>query len=260
RAFVHRGGGEIDGGRGDGVDHVGGRRAAADGEALEVVAGDAGDVRGQAGGVAVDVLAVAGRDGQRAGGGAIGNADIALVGVDGGHTLRGAGEGGREHVARPRAFVHRGGGEIDGGRGDGVDHVGGRRAAADGEALEVAAGDAGDVRGQAGGVAVYVLAVARRDGQRAGGGAIGNGDIALVGVDGGHTLRGVGEGGREHVARTRAFVHRGGGEIDGGRGDGVDHVGGRRAAADGEALEVAAGDAGDVRGQAGGVAVDVLAV
>ena len=58
---------------------------------------------------------------------------------------------------------------------------------------------------------------------------------------------------REHVVRTRAFVHRGGGEIDGGRGDGVGDVGGRRAAADGEALEVAAGDAGDVRRQAGGV-------
>ena len=33
---------------------------------------------------------------------------------------------------------------------------------ADGEALEVAAGDAGDVRRQAGGVAIDVLAVARR--------------------------------------------------------------------------------------------------
>ena len=70
-------------------------------------------------------------------------------------------------------------------RGDGVDHVGGRRAAADGEALEVAAGGAGDVRGQAGGIIVDVLAVARGNGERAGGGAVGDGDVALVGVDGG---------------------------------------------------------------------------
>ena len=57
--------------------------------------------------------------------------------------------------------------------------------------------------------------------ERAGGGAIGDGDVALVGVDGGHAFRGVRQRRREHVVRTRAFVHRGGGEIDGGRGDGV---------------------------------------
>ena len=202
--------------------HVGGRRAAADGEALEVAAGDAGDVRRQAGGVAVDVLAVARGNGQGAGGGAVGDGDIALVGVDGGHTLRRGRQRRREHVVRTRAFVHRGGGEIDGGRGDGVGDVGGRRAGADGEALEVAAGNAGDVRRQAGGIAVDVLAVARGNGQGAGGGAVGDGDIALVGVDGGHTLRRGRQRRREHVVRTRAFVHRGGGEIDGGRGDGVD--------------------------------------
>src|SRR5204863_363090 len=100
---------------------------------------------------------VAGGNGQGAGGGAVGDTDIALVGVDGGHTLRGVRQRRREHVAGAGAFVDGRRREIDGGRGDGVGHVGGRRAAADAEALEVAAGDAGDVRGQAGGVAVHVL-------------------------------------------------------------------------------------------------------
>src|SRR4029077_8983121 len=106
--------------------------------------------------------------------------------------------------------------------------------------------------GEARGIRIDVLAVARGNGQGAGGGAVGDADIALVGVDGGHTLRRIRQRRREHVVRTRALVHRGGGEIDGGRGDGVEHVGGRRAGADGEALEVAAGDAGDVGGEARG--------
>ena len=100
--------------------------------------------------------------------------------------------------------------------GDGVVDVGRRRAGADDQALEVAAGDAGDVRRQAGGVAVDVLAVARGDGQRAGGGAIGNGDVALVGVDGGDAVRGVRQRGGEHVVGAGALIHRRGGEVDGG--------------------------------------------
>ena len=101
------------------------------------------------------------------------------------------------------------------------------------------------LRRQAGGVAVDVLAVARGNGQRAGGGAVGDADVALVGVDGGHALRGVRQRRREHVVGAGALGDRRGREVDGGRGDGVGDVGRRRAAADDQALEVAAGDAGD---------------
>ena len=73
------------------------------------------------------------------------------------------------------------------------------------------------VRRQAGGVAVDVLAVARGDGQRAGGGAIGDGDVALVGVDGGDAVRGVRQRRGEHVVGAGAFIDRRGGEVDGGR-------------------------------------------
>src|SRR5204863_522403 len=177
---------EIDGRRGDGVGDVGGRRAAADAEALEVAAGDAGDVRGQAGGVRIDVLAVAGGDGERAGGGAVGDTDVALVGVDGGHTLRGIRQRRREHVAGAGALVDGGRREVDGGRGDGVGDLRGGGAAADAEALEVAAAHTRDVRRQAGGVRIDVLTVAGGNGQCPGGGAVGDTDIALVGVDGGH--------------------------------------------------------------------------
>src|SRR5205085_2829786 len=129
-------------------------------------------------------------------------------------------------------------GEVDGGRGDGVDDIGRGGAAADGEALEVAAGDAGDVRREAGGVAVDVLAVARGNCERPGGGAVGDGDIALVGVDGGHAFGGGRHRRREHVAAapTRRDSERG--EVDGGRGDGVCDLRRGGAAADDEALEV----------------------
>ena len=183
---------------------------------------------------AIDVLAVARGNGQRARGGAVGDGDIALVGVDGGHTLRGVRQRRREHVAGAGALVDGRRREIDGGRGDGVGDVGGRRAAADAEALEVAAGDAGDVRRQAGGVRIDVLAVARGNGQRARGGAVGDTDVALVGVDGGDALRGIRQRRREHVAGAGALVDGRRREIDGGRGDGVGDVGGRRAAADAE--------------------------
>src|SRR4029077_11236571 len=105
-------------------------------------------------------------------------------------------------------------------------------AGADAEALEVAAAHTRDVRRQAGGVRIDVLAVARRNGERAGGGAVGDGDIALVGVDGGDAFGGIRQRRREHVARTRALVDGRRREIDGGRGDGVGDVGRRRAAAD----------------------------
>src|SRR5439155_522322 len=114
--------------------------------------GDAGDVRRQAGGVAVDVLAVAGGNGERPGGGAVGDRDIALVGVDGGDAFGGGRQRRREHVAGAGTLGDGGGGEVDGGRGDGVCDLRRRRAAAVAEALEVAPGDAGDVRRQAGGV------------------------------------------------------------------------------------------------------------
>ena len=127
---------------------------------------------------------------ERAGGGAVGDADIALVGVDGGHAVRGRRQRRREHVVGAAAFIDRGRGEIDGDGGDGVVDVGGRRAAADHQALEAAAGDAGDAGRQAGGVAIDVLAVAGGNGERAGGGTVGDADIALVGVDGGDAVRG----------------------------------------------------------------------
>ena len=73
-------------------------------------------MRGQAGGVRIDVLAVADGDGQRAGGGAIGDGDVALVGVDGGHALRGVRQRRREHVVAPEPSFDRRGGEVDGGR------------------------------------------------------------------------------------------------------------------------------------------------
>ena len=173
---------------------------------LEAAAGDAGDAGRQAGGVAVDVLAVARGDDQRAGGGTVGNGDVALVGVDGGDAVRGRRQRRGEHVVGAGAFVDRGGGEIDGDVGGGVGDGGGGRAAADHQALEAAAGDAGDAGGQAGGVAVDVLAVAGGDGERAGGGAVGNGDVALVGVDGGDAVRGRRQRRREHVVGAGAFV------------------------------------------------------
>src|SRR5205085_940561 len=135
--------------------------------------------------------------------------------------------------------------------GDGVGDLRGGPACADAERFEVAAGDAGDVRGQAGGVGVDVLAVAGGDGERAGGGAVGDTDVALVGVDVGHTLRGIRQRRREHVARTRALVARFPYTTLFRSGDGVGDLRGGPAGADAEALEVAAGDAGDVRGQAG---------
>ena len=91
----------------------------------------------------IDVLAVARGDGERAAGGAVGDADIALVGVDGGDAVRGGRQRRREHVVGAGALIDGGRGEIDGDGGDGVGDVGGRRAAADDQALEAAAGDAG---------------------------------------------------------------------------------------------------------------------
>src|SRR5206468_3211166 len=143
-------------------------------------AGDAGDVRRQAGGVAIDVLAVARRNGERAGGGAVGDADVALVGVGGAHTLTPVRQSRREQVAAAGALIDGGRGEVDGGRGDGVDHGGRGCTAFPYTTLFRSAGDAGDVRRQAGGVAIDVLAVARGNGERAGGGAVGDGDVALV--------------------------------------------------------------------------------
>src|SRR4029077_11295452 len=131
------------------------------------------------------------------GGGAVGDGDVALVGVDGGDAFGGIRQRRREHVAGAGALIDGGRGEVDGGRGDGIDDLRRRRAAADAEALEVAAGDAGDVRRQAGGVAIDVLAVARRNRQGPGGGAVGDGDVALVGVDGGDAFGGIRQRRRE---------------------------------------------------------------
>ena len=197
--FIDGGRGEIDGDGGDRVVDGGGRRAAADDEALEAAAGDTGDAGREAGGVTIDVLAVAGGNGQRAAGGAIGDADIALVGVDGGDAVRGRRQRGGEDVIGAGTFIDGGRGEVDGDGGDRVVDGGGRRAAADDEALEAAAGDTGDGGREAGGVTIDVLAVAGGDGQRAAGGAVGDADIALVGVDGGDAVRGRRQRGGKHV-------------------------------------------------------------
>src|SRR5204862_393389 len=99
--------------------------------------------------------------------------------------VRGVRQGGGEHVVGGAALIHRRGAEVHRGRGDGVIDVGGGRGGADHQALEAAAADAGDAGDEAGGVAVDVLAVVGGNGERAGGGPIGNGDVALVGMDGG---------------------------------------------------------------------------
>ena len=52
---------------------------------------------------------------------------------------------------------------------------------------------------------IDVLAIARRNHQRAGGLAVRNRDVALVGVDRGDALRGVRQRRREHVVRDRAL-------------------------------------------------------
>src|SRR5207244_2089954 len=133
------------------------------------------DVRGEAGGIAIDVLAVARRDGERPRGGAVGDSDVGMGGVDGGNPFVRSRQRRREQVAGAGALGDGGGGEVDGGRGDGVEHVGGGGAAADGSSLARPACDVRDVRGEAGGVAIDVLAVAGGNGERPGGGAVGDG-------------------------------------------------------------------------------------
>src|SRR5207247_1825696 len=210
--------------------------------------------------VACAVHAVAGASGDRAVVDAVGDGDVVLACPKGRASDRGIRQRRREHVAGAGALIDGGRGEVDGGRGDGVDHVGGGGAAADAEALEVAAGDAGDVGGEAGGVAIDVLAVARGNGERPGGGAVGDRDIALVGVDGGSTLRRIGQRRREHVAGAGALIDGRRGEVDGGRGDGVGDLRRRRAGADVEAFPTRRSSDLDVGGEAGGIAIDVLAV
>src|SRR5256885_9223489 len=67
---------------------------------------------------------------------------------------------------------------------------------------------AGDVRGQAAGVVVDVLAIARGDRQGPGGGAVGDRDVALVGMDRGDALGGVRQGRREHIEIGRPHDRR----------------------------------------------------
>src|SRR4029079_5944621 len=151
-------------------------------------------------------------------------------------------------------FIDGGGAQTDGGRGDGVIDVGGGGCRADDQALGDAGADAGDGGGEAGGVAVHVLAVVGGDGEGTGGLPIGDGDVALVGMDRGDAVRGVRQGRREHVVGAGAFIHRRGAEADGGIRHRIADVGGRRGGADDEALEAATADAGDAGGEAGGVA------
>ena len=204
-------------------------------------------VRRQAGGILVDVLAVAGGNRQRAGGGAVGDRDVALVGVDRGHAFRGVRQRRREHVAGARALGRRSrpmrftvaSVMVSVTLAVAVPVPTTRLSKLPPETPVI-------VRRQAGGVLVDVLAVAGGDRQRAGGGAVGDGDVALVGVDRGHALRGVRQRRREHVAGARALGRRSRPmRFDRGVGDGVGDVGGGRAGADHQALEVAAGDAGD---------------
>src|SRR5207249_2375636 len=151
---------------------VGGGRAGADHQVLEIAAGGAGDRRGQLGGVLVDVLAIARGDRQGAGGGAIQDREIGRASCRESVDIRGVGGGGGEQVV--------GDGDVEHTRSDRdwspdvcpADLVGGGRAGADHQVLEIAAGGAGDRRGQLGGVLVDVLAIARGDRQGAGGGAI----------------------------------------------------------------------------------------
>src|SRR5207244_1149831 len=125
-----------------------------------------------------DGLAVVGGNGEGAGGGAVGNRDVALDGVGGGEADGGVRQRRGEHVVRTRPFALGRGGEVHRGIGGGVGHVGGGGPGADHQVLEIAAGDAGDAGGQTRGVLVDVLAVVGGNGEGAGGGAVGNRDVA----------------------------------------------------------------------------------
>src|SRR5439155_4481382 len=107
---------------------------------------------GQAGGVLVDVLAIAGGDRPGAGGLAIGDRDVALVGVDRGHAFRGVRQGGGEHVVGDRPLEHGRGAQVDRRVGDRVVDLRGGRGGADQQVLEIAALGGGGGSCQAGGV------------------------------------------------------------------------------------------------------------
>src|SRR4051812_37660290 len=159
--------------------------------------------------------------------------------MDRGDAFGGVREGGGEDVIGDRAFEHRRGAQVDGGVGGGVVDVGGGAAGTDDQVFEIAAGGAGDGGGQAGGVVVDVLAVAGGERQRAGGLAIRDGDVALVGMDRGDAFGGSLQGARQILIGDRAFEHRRGAQVDGGIGGGVVDVGGGAAGTDDQVFEIA---------------------
>src|SRR5207248_1920966 len=158
---------------------------------------------------------------QGAGGGAIQDRDVALVGGDRGHAFRGVRQGGGEHEVGDRAFEDGRGAQVDRRGGDRVVDVRGQGDAADHQAPYNAVCGAGVRRVQLGGRLALVLYTTLFRSQGAGGGAIQDRDVALVGGDRGHAFRGVRQGGGEHEVGDRAFEDGRGAQVDRRGGDRV---------------------------------------
>src|SRR5262245_35245571 len=92
---------------------------------------------------------------------------------------------------------------------------------------------------------VDVPAVARGDCERAGRLPIGDGDVALVGVDGRDALRGGRQRRREHVGGAGTLVLSGRRQVHGDRGHRVIDIGGGRGGAEDRTSDAYGGDAGD---------------
>src|SRR5687768_9344313 len=202
-------------------------------------------------GIDVGVLRV---DGERAGGGAVGDGDGAETGDHRGDTHRGVAQGGGEGHAGG-VFSDVVGGQRDRGVVDGVGDLRGGAGGADHQVFKVAASGTGDGGGQAVGVGIDV-GVLRVDGERAGGGAVGDGDGAETGDHRGDTHRGVAQGGGEgHAGGVFSDV------VGGQRDRGVVSFPTRRSSdlggADHQVFKVAASGTGDGGGQAVGVGIDV---
>src|SRR5687768_5059043 len=194
-------------------------------------------------GIDVGVLRV---DGERAGGGAVGDGDGAETGDHRGDTHRGVAQGGGEGHAGG-VFSDVVGGQRDRGVVDGVGDLRGGAGGADHQVFKVAASGTGDGGGQAVGVGIDGGAV-RAAGRVAGGGGVGDGDGAETG---------------DRRARTNLFAyttlvraHAGGvfsdvvgGQRDRGVVDGVGDLRGGAGGADHQVFKVAASGTGDGGGQ-----------